>query len=94
MVLIKRNYLKSDIFFNPIFIPGFSGSRIRVQVIEELKLSIDNAGFAGEVLMDLHKALDTINHQLLLVELHAYGFSQQVLAIICSYLSNRKQRIK
>ena len=26
MVLIKHNYLKSDIFFNPIFIPGFSGS--------------------------------------------------------------------
>ena len=27
MVLIKHNYLKSDIFFDPIFIPGFSGSR-------------------------------------------------------------------
>ena len=27
MVLIKHNYLNSDIFFNPIFIPGFSGSR-------------------------------------------------------------------
>ena len=41
MVLIKHNYLKSDIFFNPIFIPGFSGSKflgsgswVRVQVIE------------------------------------------------------------
>ena len=44
--------------------------------------------------MDLNKAFDTINHQLLLVELHAYGFSQQALAIICSHLSNRKQRIK
>ena len=38
MVLIKHNYLKSEIFFNPIFIPGFSGSRFfmvqvfRVQV--------------------------------------------------------------
>ena len=44
--------------------------------------------------MDLSKAFDTINHQLLLAKLHAYGFSQQALAIICSYLSNRKQRIK
>ena len=35
MVLIKHNSLKSDIFFNPIFIPGFSGSRLfRVQVFE------------------------------------------------------------
>ena len=26
--------------------------------------------------------------------MHAYGFSKQALAIICSYLSNRKQRIR
>ena len=43
--------------------------------------------------MDLSKAFDTINHPLLLAKLHAYGFSKQALAIICSYLSNRKQRI-
>ena len=41
MVLIKHNYLKSDIFFNPIFIPGFSGSRFfRVQVFQ-------GPGFSG-----------------------------------------------
>ena len=27
-------------------------------------------------------------------KLHAYGFSKQASAIICSYLSNRKQRLK
>ena len=63
-------------------------------MLEKWKLCIDNKGFAGGLLMDLSKAFDTINHQLLLVKLHAYGFSQQALAIICSYLSNRKQRIK
>ena len=37
MVLIKHKSLKSDIFFIPIFIPGFSGPRffrVRVQVLE------------------------------------------------------------
>ena len=35
MVFIKHNSLKSDIFFNPIFIPGFSESRFfRVQVFQ------------------------------------------------------------
>ena len=35
MVLIKHNPLKSDIFLNPIFIPGFSGSMFfRVQVFQ------------------------------------------------------------
>ena len=44
--------------------------------------------------MDLSKAFDTINHPLLLAKLHAYGFSKQALAIISSYSSNRKHRIK
>ena len=43
---------------------------------------------------DLCKVFDTINHPLLLAKLHAYGFSNQASAINCSYLSNRKQRIK
>ena len=35
MVFIKHNSLKSDIFFNPIFIPGFSGSRFfRVHIFQ------------------------------------------------------------
>ena len=35
MVFVKHNPLKSDIFFNPIFIPGLSGSRFfRVQVFQ------------------------------------------------------------
>ena len=43
MVLIKHNYLKSDIFFNPIFIPGFSGTGFfRVQVFQ-------SPGFLGPV---------------------------------------------
>ena len=44
--------------------------------------------------MDLSKAFDTINKRLLLSKLQAYGFSKETLAIICSYLPNRKQRIK
>ena len=63
-------------------------------MLEKWKLSIDSKGFAGRVLIDLSKAFDTINHPLLLAKLYAYGFSKQTLAVICSYLSNQKQRIK
>ena len=72
----------------------YSTQTALISMLEKWKLSIDNKGFGGGVLMDLSKAFDRINHQLLLAKLHAYGFSQQALAIICSYLSNRKQRIK
>ena len=41
MVFVKHNSLKSDILFNPIFIPGFSGSRFfRAQVFQ-------GPGFSG-----------------------------------------------
>ena len=63
-------------------------------MLEIWKLSIDNTGFSGGVLMDLSKAFDTINHPLLLPKFHAYGFSKQALGVICGNLSNRKQRIK
>ena len=62
-------------------------------MLERWKLSISNKDFAGGVLMDLGKVLDTINHQLLLAKSHAYRFSKQALDIICSYLSNRKQKV-
>ena len=48
----------------------------------------------GEILMDLSKAFDTLNHDLLIAKLHAYGFSKQALFFIISYLSNRWQRKK
>ena len=73
---------------------GYSTQTALISMPVKWKLSIDNKGFAGRVLMDLSKTFSTIKHQLLPAKLRAYGFRKQALAIICSYLSNRKQSIK
>ena len=44
--------------------------------------------------MDLSKAFDTIDYDLLLAKLHAYGFDKQALSLIKSYLKDRWQRTK
>ena len=44
--------------------------------------------------MDLSKAFDTINHQLLIAKLHAYGFERNALTLILNYLAKRWQRTK
>ena len=44
--------------------------------------------------MDLSKAFDAINHELLIAKLYAYGFSKDALKLINSYMSDRWQRTK
>ena len=46
------------------------------------------------ILLDYSKAFDRINHQLLLAILHYYGFGEDSLAMIQSYLENRLQRVR
>ena len=55
---------------------------------------LDKKGFCEAVLMDLSKAFDTINHELLIGKLNAYGFEKSALKLLLKYLSNRWQRTK
>ena len=65
-----------------------------VSMIERLKKSRDNREYAACVLLDLSKAFDTINHELLIAKMFAYGFSLDALKIVHSYLSDRWHRTK
>ena len=73
---------------------GYNAQHALIALIEQWKKSLDNKGLAGAVLMDLSKAFDTINHELLIAKLSAYGFDKSALAILLDYLSDRWQRTK
>ena len=73
---------------------GFSVQTALSFLIEKWKKIIDNEGYGAVILMDLSKVFDTINHELLIAKLHAYGFTRESLLIILSYLSDRWQHVK
>ena len=70
---------------------GYNSQYALLAMIERWKMSLDNNGFAGCVLMDLSKTFDTINHQLLIAKLYACGFSKDTCELILNYLSNRQE---
>ena len=59
-----------------------------------MEKKLDQKGCGCAILMDLSKACDTLNQDLLLAKLHAYGFGRDSLKVLQSYLSNRYQRTK
>ena len=62
-------------------------------MLEKWKNTLDKGKDVGAVVMDLSKAFDTINHDLLIAKLEAYGFSTNALLFMPSYLKNRSQRV-
>ena len=60
-------------------------------MLEKWKKGLDKGENVCAIFMDLSKAFDTINHDLLLAKLTSYGFSENGLKLMCSYLKDRRQ---
>ena len=73
---------------------GYSTQYALLKLIEKWKQFRDEKGYSAAVLMDLSKAFDTINHDLLIAKLHAYGVRGKSLKLLKDYLSSRYQRTK
>ena len=63
-------------------------------MIRKWKLSLNKSACAGGILMDLSKAFDTMNHQLLIAKLHPYEFNVETLELILNYSGKRWQITK
>ena len=70
-----------------------STSHSLIEITETIKESIDNGKFGCGIFIDLKKAFDTVNHQILLTKLEHYGVRGTPLKWFESYLSNRKQYV-
>ena len=65
-----------------------------IVILEKWKKALDKEENMSATFMDLSKAFDTINHDLLLAKLKAYDFSKQALSFMCSYTKKRRQRVQ
>ena len=87
----------ADTFLVPYlcgFRKGFNTQHALLRLMDICKNSLDKKGVVGALLMDLSKAFDCIDHELLIAKLNAYGFCKDAQLLIYNYLSGRKQRVK
>ena len=71
-----------DQFLNPYmcgYKKSFSIQHVLLSLIEKWKKVLHNKEYGGAIPMNLSKAFDTINHDLLVAKLHVYGFSKELL---------------
>ena len=61
------------------------------EFVEEITTATENKEYAVGVFLDLRKAFDTVDHNLLLMKLQKYGIRGVALSWLTSYLENRSQ---
>ena len=64
-----------------------------IEITEKIKESIDASKFGCGIFIDLKKAFDTVNHNILLKKLEHYGIRGPILKWFESYLTDRKQYV-
>ena len=68
---------------------AYSTQHVLTRLVEEWKSKLDNDFLFGSVFMDLSKAFASIPHELIIAKLHVYGFDENALVLIHSYLKRR-----
>ena len=95
MYALKIFLKSSDILYKYQF--GFrkqySTNHALLSIIEKIRTSLDNKMYSCGIFIDLEKAFDTVNHQILLSKLDHYGIRGVANQWFSSYLSNRYQSV-
>ena len=76
------------------FRPGHSTGTCLIDFMDQVYRGIDEGGIVGALFIDLSKAFDSIDHELMTEKLRKLGFRYSTVAWFDSYLSDRRQVTK
>ena len=65
-----------------------------LELIDRVNTEMDNNEIPFNIYLDLSKAFDTLDHNILLDKLHYYGVRNTSLDLFKNYLTNRKQYVE
>ena len=77
-----------------VFRKNHSTEHALIELVDQIKLNMSGNHMTCGIFIDLSKAFDTVNHQILINKLEHYGIRGKALDIFKSYLSNRKQYVQ
>ena len=75
------------------FRKSHSTNHALIDIVEQIKKNMENNLYTCGVFVDLEKAFDTVNHEILIKKLEHYGIKGMYNDWIRSYLSNRSQSL-
>jgi len=91
------SFLSENGFFNPLqfgFLKGRSTSQAILQVINNITSAINEREYVLAIFLDIRKAFDSVDHEILLAKLENAGVRGRALLWFRSFISNRSQRVK
>jgi len=80
--------------YSLVFFKGRSTSQAIFQVINNITSAINEREYVLAIFLDIRKAFDTVNHEILLAKLENAGVRGRALLWFRSFISNRSQRVK
>ena len=91
IAFIEKNNILSETQFG--FRKGLSTEAALTQFIDEIHKGLNDRQYTAAVFMDLSKAFDVLDHDILKLKLEHYGFRGIILEFIMSFIKERKYSV-
>ena len=86
-------FMENNLFYNSQY--GFrnmhSTELAAIELIDRILMDLDNGNIPISIFLDLSKAFDTIDYDILIYKLQYYGFENSAIHLVKSYLLDRLQ---